>query len=314
MALEKSRAELKLNLLASTATGGITMSMTNWMDCLRIRWQLRGADKAVARTGGMTSYLAGLVRQEGLWGGLWKHGLATNCIACCGSMGTRIGLYPFIRDAMGAKDAETASGFRMFAAGLVSGMCGYLPWTPVFAVKTQLHSEAGVRDASGVLLTGSAKGRKRTFENGLQGLYVTAKGQGLRGLYKGAATFTARGSVLSGSQLACYDSMKTWLRGHGVEDGPRLHFVASLVASIGVTCAVMPLDSIFTSYQASRVLHPDSPHPNVFYTARHLYGVHGVAMFYRGWFAMFFRMFPTSIATFYIYEQVRSRLGLAYLD
>ena len=289
------------------------MSMTNWMDCLRIRWQVSNPLEG-GKPVQMTSYLKRIVQDEGLWRGLWRHGLLTNCAACTGSMGTRIGLYPYIRDTLGAKKEDGASPIKMFAAGVISGTCGYLPWCPLFIVKTQLQSEAGVRGADGILISGSAKGRAPTFATGIEGLQRSFQSNGVRGLYRGAGVFTARGATLSGSQLATYDTSKTLLKGWGLEDGPPLHIICSFIASFGVTCAVMPLDSVFTAYQASKMLTPENTHPNVLYTVRHLYHTHGAAVFYRGWNAMFFRMFPTSVATFYIYEQVRGLLGLAYLD
>ena len=47
---------------------------------------------------------------------------------------------------------------------------------------------------------------------------------------------------------------------------------------------------------------------------RHMLQAGGPAAFMRGWGAMFARMAPTSALTFFLYEQIRTLLGLKYLD
>ena len=312
--LEKSRSELRLNLAASSFTGGTTMLASNWLDCLRIRWQMARGDAATYGARSPQAFLVAVVRREGLWRGLWRHALLTNCLACVGSMGTRIGLYPYVRDLFGAKQGGgVGGGARMFAAGLAAGACGYATWYPLFMVKTTLHAEAGVLASDGMTLaTGAGAGRAPTVRNGWEGLLRAWRGGGL---YSGAAAFTTRGAILSGSQLATYDSTKTYLKGPavGLAEGPLAHVLASLAASVGLTAAVMPLDTVFTAFQASK-LQGGAADAGAMRTAQRLLREEGPGRFYRGSSAMFGRMLPTSVATFYIYEQVRCLLGMAYLD
>ncbi|KAJ9449610.1 Mitochondrial oxaloacetate transport protein [Diplonema papillatum] len=323
---QKSRRELARNFAASSLTGAVTMLATNWIDCLRIRWQAHGLSAPEQRTG-LTAYLRGIARSEGVWHGLQKHALATNIVASTISMGTRIGLYPMARDLLGAKPDtghQTALGritstAKMVTAGVGSGMCGYWVASPLFMVKVQLQSEAGVVDAaSGLLTTGAAAGRAPTYKHGWGGVCKIVRERGPLALWSGAGWFTLRGGTFSGSQLAAYDGTKSLCIGKGwMADGPALHVAASVVASFSLSTAVMPLDNIITMFQASKILTNTSAAPAAstpLGTARLMYQQHGVPVFFRGWSAMFSRMLPTSVATFYIYEFVRSALGLNYLD
>ena len=75
----------------------------------------------------------------------------------------------------------------------------------------------------------------------------------------------------------------------------------------------MPLDVTVTRYQAGRGgvgRHFNSP----LQCAAHMLQAGGPAAFMRGWGAMFARMAPTSALTFFLYEQIRTLLGLKYLD
>ena len=287
--MTKSKEEIRRNFIASASTGSITMLCSNWLDCLKARWQVQTTDNDKS----LFRFLKRIVKNEGLWNGLWKHALGTNMAACTCSMGARIGLYPFFRDTMGAKD-----GFKMVAAGLASGMIGYWTASPLFMIKTRIQSCAG---------------ESVPYKTGLHGLLNIIRNEGVKGLWNGSFTFMMRGATLSGTQLASYDSTKTSLISNGYQDGPLVHISASTVSAVCLTTSVMPLDSTLTTFQSSRLRGTQS-FSSPFHAARHLYCTHGPSVFMRGWTAMFTRMLPTSIGTFFIYEKVRKFLGLNYLN
>ena len=51
------------------------------------------------------SFTKSLLRDEGLWQGLWRPGLPTNMCAVAVSQGLRMGLYPSVRVARGRSEA-----------------------------------------------------------------------------------------------------------------------------------------------------------------------------------------------------------------
>ena len=201
----------------------------------------------------------------------------------------------------------------MLASGLLSGAAGYAVGAPLFLAKTRLQSEAG-RVVGGVLTTGVRKGHTPSYRNGADVLRSCIRAEGLRGLWRGSGVLVARGAVLSSSQLAGYDGTKTLLRRWGVaEDGVAVHVLASTVAALALTTAVMPLDSTLSRYQAVHGVGQEgwsSPLRCAMDVTRR----EGPGALWRGWSVMFARMLPSSLVTFLLYESLRSVAGLGFLE
>ena len=67
------------------------------------------------------------------------------------------------------------------------------------------------------------------------GAIAAAEGVGA-GLYRGAAVTIFRASVLSGSQLASYDTLKRAVKRAGVlDEGPALHLACSLASKYALS-------------------------------------------------------------------------------
>ena len=67
----------------------------------------------------------------------------------------------------------------------------------------------------------------------------------VRGLWRGTDACVARAALLSGSQLATYDSVKKHLKANGgFEEGPGLHFHASFTSGIVAQTVTMPADTL----------------------------------------------------------------------
>ena len=332
-----ARREAWRNFLASGTTGAIAMSLTNPLDVLKARWQVMPAGGAGGNGagGGLLAVTRTIVAREGLWNGLWRHALLTNMAACTCSVGFRIGTYPLIRDSLqqrrnawageddgdggGGGAAAAKDGGVMWLSGLLSGCAGYFLGSPLFLAKTRLQAEAGLVGPDGRYATGARAGHAPSFGQGqgagLRALRGIAAERGAAALWSGAGAFTMRGAVLSSSQLASYDWVKTEAKRRGLlADGPALHVLASLVASLTLTTCVMPLDVTVTRYQAGQGGVGGRRHATPLACAAAMLREEGPAVFMRGWSAMFARMAPSSVLTFYLYAQVRGLLGLAYMD
>lgn len=269
-----SRWQQRANVAASCFTGAAVIALTNPLDCLKNRYQ-------VADAPGVVAFGRRIVRRDGgLVRALWLPGLATNCAACTISVGARLGLYPALRDAC---PGERRSGVAMLGSGLAGGACGYAVAAPLFHATRVAHvaddGAGGVR----------ALGR----------LYAAG---GAARLWRGAPLLVARGAVMSGTQLATYDLAKGAAVDRGVADGPALHALSSLAASVALTTAMVPLDVTLTHYQAA----PGAGGPVA--VARSLLARRGPAVFVRGWLPLWARFLPSTVLTFLIYEQARKLL------
>ena len=265
------------NIGASCLTGSAVIALTNPLDCLKSRYQV-----APQSGGGVAAFARALVSGDGLWRGLWRPGLATNVCACTISVGTRIGLYPTLRDAFAPAEARRSPLF-MYASGLAGGALGYSVAAPFFYATRVAH----VRDLGPGLAT-------------LRRLAAP----GVPALWRGAPLLVARGAVMSGTQLATYDSAKGFAVDRGLlDDGPALHCAASLCASVALTTAMVPLDVTLTHYQASP---PGAG--GVAACAKRLLAARGPRVFVRGWLPLWARFLPSTVLTFLIYEQARKLL------
>ena len=145
------------------------------------------------------------------------------------------------------------------------------------------------------------------------GMLSTLAGQvGVTGLWKGAPVLVARGALLSATQLASYDLAKGKLKQLGLQDGPLVHGLASIAASLTLTTAICPLDVVLTSYQAGHAV--GRPFDSPLACARQLVRDDGPSVLLRGWGPLWVRFLPSSVLTFFIYEQARRVLVGRYLD
>ena len=91
-----------------------------------------------------------------------------------------------------------------------------------------------------------------------------------------------------------------------------MHAAASLAASLTLTTAICPLDVVLTEFQAGPAV--GRPHRSPAAAARSLLQRHGPTAFLRGWLPLWARFLPSSVLTFFIYEQARRVLLGSYLD
>lgn len=321
---EKSRKELRANLIASAATGGTIMLFTNPLDTLRCRWQVSGSAGQTLR-----GFSRSVVGTEGLWTGFWRPGLPANMLAMAIAIGGRNGFYPLFRDGFGTVvgGTEKVGPRGMFVGGLFAGMAGYLVASPLLQIKTQMQVEAGrVNKLDGLYLTGARAGYAPTYSSSWHAISKLA-GEGytlggpigsLQCLWRGAGVIVGRGAAVAASQLSAYDSTKTLLKQRGHSDGPWLHFVASQVGAVCCTTFSMPLDVVLTVYTSARTLGGErealygtgGPLSCALSMLRH----DGPLVFFRGWWPAFLRISPTTTSSFFLYEQLRRLVGIGYLD
>lgn len=327
----KKPSDLAPNLVAGTLTGMTTITLTNPLDTLKCRWQVLPPVPQQE----LWTFASTITSQEGLWTGLWRPGLPPNVMAMGCSVGLRYGLYPSVRDGIGwmttvgRREPDGKVGpVGMFAAGLLAGASGYFIASPFLQIKTQMQAEAGRLGPGGLYETGARAGMPPSYTGTVHALRTLAAagasdGGGLSGaasaLWRGAGVIVGRGAALSASQLMAYDFTKTTMKNSGtLDDGPMLQGVASMAASIFCTTCSMPFDVVQTLYQSARSLGNErqarygSAGPLA--CAALMMRETGPFAFLRGWVPAFVRLAPTSMFSFWLYEQLRRLVGIGYLD
>jgi solute carrier family 25 uncoupling protein 8/9 len=291
--------DVAAGLGAAGFAGGLSVAIMNPLDTLKVRYQVATAPS------GMRGFAGQIVRQEGLWRGLWVPGVGANFGAICVSSVGRVGCYPYVRDGLlNAVGLEKNAGV-MFVAGLLAGAVGYLVSSPVYQVKTLAQAEAGLLE-NGVFTSGASSGKAPRYASLVQGL-GTLKRDGH--LWRGAGALVVRGALLSAGMQVGYDGFKTWAKRRGVlEDGPLLHGLAACAGGVGAGVCATPADVVMTRYQAS------STYRSAFGAAADILKTDGPLAFYRGFTPFVVRLGPVFLISLPLTEQIRRLAGLGYLS
>jgi hypothetical protein len=126
-------------------------------------------------------------------------------------------------------------------SGFITGAMGSALSCPLDCIRTRMQADSGTV-LGGKYVTGLRAGESVRYRNMLVALYKIARDEGFtRGLYRGASVTVARASVLGGSQLASYDTLK---RAIGWDEGAALHVVCSLSSGIIAQTIIMPMDTV----------------------------------------------------------------------
>jgi hypothetical protein len=291
--------DVAAGLGAAGFAGGLSVAIMNPLDTLKVRYQV------ATDPGAMRGFAGQIIRQEGLWRGLWLPGVNANFWGIGVSSVGRVGCYPYVRDgllkAVGATEKHAGV---MFVAGLLAGAVGYLVSSPVYQVKTLAQAEAGLLE-DGVFATGASVGKAPRYASLVQGL-ATLKRDGH--LWRGAGALVVRGALLSAGMQVGYDGFKTWAKRRGVlEDGPVLHGLAACAGGVGAGVCATPADVVMTRYQAS------STYGSAFGAAADILRKDGVLAFYRGFTPFVVRLGPVFLISLPLTEQIRRLAGLGYL-
>ena len=240
------------------ASLGCTVADTifNPLEVLKVRRQIAVASTTAASaapSSSASSSTLGLARsaiaERGLLRGLWLPGLEATCYRAFSYTGFRIGMYPSVRDAvartLGGGDERASSGASAsgasssslpsrLAAGALTGAIGSAVFNPIDVVRVRQQGAT-------------------PYPSTLGAFVEVARSEGVvSGLYRGLGACVLRAAMLSGSQLATYDTAKRWLRGDegspwaargspwAVPEGPALHFAASFLSGVVAQTATQP--------------------------------------------------------------------------
>ncbi|GAA6063156.1 hypothetical protein JCM10212_006314 [Sporobolomyces blumeae] len=293
--------ELDLGLLGQkivlAGLSNMTASLvTNPFDLIKVRQQLEM--KTVSRTGETTTKstpwfrtLATMIRTEG-FASVYK-GLSASML--------REGSYSAIR--MGGYDLAKKTWCSMFpfvnpegfgsklGAGMMAGMIGAAVANPADLLKVRLQSLAA---------TGSLRDHVRQVYSG----------EGIKGFYRAVVPTIGRAGILTASQLGCYDQTKTILKrdfSSTFKEGMQTHLVASAVAGFCCSAASNPVDVIKVRIMSDKT----GRYRNAVQCAALLLKDEGPRAFYKGFTMCFLRLWPHSIVSLLVFEQLRRGLGMA---
>lgn len=213
--------------------------LLNCFEVAKVKLQLHSVRKPVYNIPTTVGVMTQIAREEGIWRGLVMPGLGASLTRSMLYGAYRVGLYPSIRDWVSGED-DHALQHRMLS-GMITGGLGSMLSCPLDVVRTRMQADSGILK-NGIYKTGLRRGEPVRYRNMVSAFVTIWKQEGLgRGLYRGSSVTVARASLLNGSQLASYDTLKRTLQW---EEGPFLHVSCALVSGIIAQTTIMPIDTV----------------------------------------------------------------------
>lgn len=265
----------------------LTDSLFNPLEVVKVRMQT--AQQLKQPNESFLGAASALYQRGGLFL-LWTPGLTATWARAFGFTGLRVGLYPSVKALIsGSDDANPSLGTKI-AAGATTGAIGSSIANPVDLIRTRMQAQAGR-----TILYPSSLAVARQ---------VHANEGGIAALWRGVAATAVRATLLSGSQLATYDELKSQLKARGLaEEGSTLHAFCGVVSGLAAQTVCQPADTI-----KSRVL--SGGYAGVWVCLKDTLSKEGFLGLYRGYLPAVCRQAPVVLVQMPLIERIRTTFGL----
>ncbi|BGP18780.1 hypothetical protein JCM10213v2_006860 [Rhodosporidiobolus nylandii] len=289
--------QLLLHKIALAGISNMTAScLSNPMDLIKVRQQLQR--KSVTKHGQETRRstnalrtLVTMVRTEGPTS-IYK-GLSGSMLREASYSGIRMGGYDLVKSTLVKTfPLSDPNGFgTKLAAGMTSGMIGAAVANPADLLKVRLQAPSA---------TGTLREHARDI----------LQTQGIKGFYKAVWPTTIRAGILTSAQLGTYDQTKHLLKNNfpgTFKEGFQTHLIASAIA--GFCCSVVsnPVDVIKVRMMTDKT----GQYRNALHCAGLLLKNEGPLACMKGFSMCFARLWPHSLVSLVVFEQLRKAVGMA---
>eukprot|EP00002_Diphylleia_rotans_P002410 TRINITY_DN11522_c0_g2_i4.p1 TRINITY_DN11522_c0_g2~~TRINITY_DN11522_c0_g2_i4.p1 ORF type:complete len:280 (+),score=46.81 TRINITY_DN11522_c0_g2_i4:68-907(+) len=217
------------------ACGAVTVS--NPLEMVKVRMQLQGELHMTAERQYKNVFQAftSILKKDGIVG--LQKGLSVAYMTQFVLNGTRLGIYPTLREAVGGHKMDSSYLFlRNGLAGSLAGAIASVAANPFELIKTRFQAQSQT-------ITLGHTYQYRGVADAFLSIWRT---EGFRGYYRGASASAMRTCVGSGFQLGTYEQAKSIMIGAGVKDGILCYLGASLLSGLVVTTAINPFDVVRT--------------------------------------------------------------------
>ena len=136
--------------------------------------------------------------------------------------------------------------------------------------------------------------------------------EGILGMWRGVGPTVLRAAILTASQIPSYDHCKCiLLRNDFMEEGFKLHVLASVTAGLITAFITSPVDVVKTRIMNENIVR----NRHLVYTSTYscfvkILRTEGLLGFYKGLVPNWVRIGPHTTISFLIFERLRNRVGL----
>jgi hypothetical protein len=228
-----------------TAAGpgcAIANGLLNSLELTKVKLQLHDKSNPVYHRPTTRGIMLQIAREEGILHGLLTPGLSASLTRSVLYGSYRVGLYSFVRSKLSSGSNEVEpSPYHRLLSGMITGGIGSMISCPLDVVRTRMQADSGLI-RNNRYVTGLRRGELVRYRGMVEAFFTILQREGIRhGLYRGASVTVARASLLNGSQLASYDTLKRCLNWN---EGPKLHSLCALISGVVAQTVIMPMDTI----------------------------------------------------------------------
>ena len=216
----------------------VANGLLNGLETTKVKMQLHNKANPVYHNLTTAGVMRQIIKEEGVVRGLLMPGLSASLTRSMIYGAYRVGLYSTARDNLASNNPTLVD---RILSGMFTGALGAVLTCPLDVIRTRMQADAGLT-RNGVYVTGLRKGKAVRYDSLYSSFRTIVKQEGLQeGLYRGASVTVIRASLLNGSQLASYDTLKRQL---GWGEGPMLHVFCAFASGVIAQTVIMPIDTI----------------------------------------------------------------------
>jgi len=211
----------------------------------------------------------------------------------------RIGTYDWFRRKFAKSDGQTTA-LRRLAAGICAGTLGSFAGNPFELVKVRFQTT----------IPGISRPPEYT-STWTTLTHIYKHEGGVIAWYKGLPLTVMRAALVTGTQMASYDTVKHWLP---LDNSVTHHVGSALCAALVTTTVTSPVDVIKTRYMNDvGGAGANNAYSSIRDCVSTTWREEGARAFARGWTASFSRIGPHFLISMPIMEALRRLFGMDYL-
>jgi len=210
---------------------------------------------------------------------------------------TRFGIYNTLMDQHKAKNnGEMPSVWYKLAYGFTAGGIGSVVGTPAEVCLIRMTSDGRLPAAE-----------RRGYTSVGNALVRIVREEGVTTLWRGCLPTVGRAMVLNMAQLASYSQFKESFKASlNMDEGIKLHFVASMCSGFVSTVASMPIDIVKTRVQNMKYVDGVGEYRGAGHCFQSIVKNEGVLSLWKGFLPYYFRLGPHTVFAFIFMEQLNS--------
>ncbi|KAF9636622.1 hypothetical protein BFW01_g7518 [Lasiodiplodia theobromae] len=225
------------SLISGSIAGGIEATLTYPFEYAKTCLQLRSATSAGPSSTNPFHVLLHTARTEGI--PAIYAGCSTLVLGTALKAGVRFTTFDSVKNSLAGPDGRLSPARSIFAGSVAGAVESVVAVTPTERIKTALIDDA--------------KGARR-FRSAPHAVAVLVREQGLRTMYRGLVSTTAKQSANSAVRMGSYNAMKEAYRARFgcLPKSTAETFVLGAIAGTVTVYATQPFDTVKTRAQSAR--------------------------------------------------------------